>query len=219
LGRLRDRAERRDLAPQLTRSSAAILLGDKARLPIVSPGDSEVKGIWFASACGWIRRQHGNDVLARVDARMPMGFRGLLLDPLPSEWYPERALALMLAAARAELTDGSAPQFITLLEDITLDGVGRFFRLVLSLSSPRFVLGKVPVMWSRLRRGAGVVSIEMKPDAVLVRYGEFPHFDDENYRLMTVASLQGICRATGSKAPRAEIERWTSDALDVLVRP
>jgi hypothetical protein len=178
-----------------------------------------VKGIWFASASGWIRKHHGDAALARVDARMPLGFRGLLRDPMPSEWYPEAALGLMLAAARAELTDGTVPTFVTLLEEITLEGVGRFFRLVLSLTSARFVLKKVPVMWSRLRRGAGSVTVEVRDDAVVVRYRDFPHFDDENYRWMTVASLQGICRATGSRAPRAEIERWTMDALDVNVHP
>lgn len=185
----------------------------------VSTVDSEVKGIWFASARGYVLRRYGVEALARVDARMPMGLRGVLLDPLPSDWYPERTLGQMLAAARAELTDGSEPAFVALLEEITREGVGRFFRLVLSLSSARFVLRKVPVLWARLRRGAGRVVAEANDRGVSLSYRDFPHFDDENYRLLTLASLQGLCRATGSVDPIATITAWTHDSLDVDVRP
>lgn len=180
---------------------------------------SEVKGIWFDSASRWVRRTHGLEALARVDARVSAEHRGILLDPVAFEWYPEAALGDLLAAVRAELTDGTADAFVRVMEDVTLDGVGRFFRLVLSLASPSFVLRKVPVLWGRMRRGAGGVQVEVERQRVVLRYREFPYFEDENYRLMTVGTLRGVCRAAGASAPSVEISRWTPDAMDVVVTP
>ena len=178
---------------------------------------SEVKGIWFDTARGWLRREVGEEKLARIDARVSPAHRGVLLEPVVAEWYPEEALAELLAAMRAELTDGSRREFMRLIEEITLEGVGRFFRLVLSLASPRFVLRKVPVLWNRLRRGDGRVDVEITTDRIKLHYRDFPYFDAENYRLMTVATLAGVCKAAGSQTPRVEIVGWTHDSLDVDV--
>lgn len=180
---------------------------------------SEVKGIWFDSAARWLRHTHGPGVLARVDARVAAPHRGILLDPVVFDWYPEAALQQMLAAVRDELTDGSDAAFVRLMEEVTLDGVGRFFRLVLSLASPSFVVRKVPVLWGRMRRGQGRVEVEPAGRAIALRYRDFPWFHDQNYRLMTVGTLRGVCRAAGAKAPSVEITAWTPDSLDVTVRP
>jgi hypothetical protein len=179
---------------------------------------SEVKGIWFDSAARWLRRTRGPDAAARLDALVSEAHRGILLDPVVFDWYPEAALGDLLAAVRVELTDGSAGAFVHIIEEITLDGVGRFFRLVLSLASPSFVLRKVPILWGRMRRGAGRVEVDATLQRVRLRYRDFPYFDDENYRLMTVATLGGVCRAAGAKAPSVEIVAWTADSLDVDVR-
>lgn len=179
---------------------------------------SEVKGIWFDSARAWLRTHADSGVVARMDARVSAAHRGVIADPVVSAWYPEDALAELLAALRAEVTDGSPERFIELVEAITLEGVGRFFRLLLALASPRFVLKKVPVLWGRMRRGGGRVSVTVAADHVALHYREFPRFHDENYRLMTVATLAGVCRAAGAKAPHVEIVDWTHDSLDVIVR-
>jgi hypothetical protein len=120
---------------------------------------------------------------------------------------------------RAELTDGSDAAFVRVMEEVTLDGVGRFFRLVLALASPSFVVRKVPVLWTRMRRGAGRVDVQVEPTHVRLLYRDFPYFDDELYRLMTVGTLRGVARAAGAKAPTVEIVRWSADSLDVDVFP
>ena len=179
---------------------------------------SEVKGIWFDSARTFVLRRHGPDVLARLVAELPPEIQPVLRDPIAAEWYPEECLAHMLAAVRRQLTDGSQSDFMRLLEEITIDGVGRFFRLVLSLSSPTFVLKKVPVLWGRMRRGQGRVEVEVRDAVVQVRYADFPWFDDENYRLMTLATLRGVARACGARSAWAEPVRWTADSFVVDVR-
>lgn len=149
---------------------------------------------------------------------MPVSVRSALAEPVAAQWYPEICLAHTLAALRRQLTDGSAFEFMRLVEDITIDGVGRFFRLVLALASPAFVLRKVPVLWGRMRRGQGRVEVELLGDRVQLRYAEFPWFDDENYRLMTMATLRGVTRAAGASTPLVEPVRWTHDAFVVDVR-
>jgi len=181
--------------------------------------DSEVKGIWFETARGWLSQKRGVAVVARVDARVSPQFRGILREPVVSEWYPEAALAEMLAALRDEITDGSPAEFVRIIEEITLAGVGRFFKLVLSLASPTFVLRKVPILWGRLRRGDASVEVDATADGARVRYGNFPWLGDENYRLMTVGTLIGVCKAAGAKSPRVDIVRWTNDSLVVAVHP
>ena len=154
----------------------------------------------------------------RIDARVAMPYRGILRNALTSDWYPEEALAELLTALRAELTDGTPESFVDIIEKITLEGVGRFFRLVLALASPTFVLRKVPILWARMRRGAGCVEVDAQRDRVLLRYREFPWFDRETYRLMTVGTLVGICKAAGSKSPRVTVIDWGRNHLDVEVR-
>ena len=179
---------------------------------------SEVKGIWFDSALRWLERTHGPGAAARLDARVSAPYRGILTEPLAFQWYPEAALAELLPAMRAELTDGSDEAFVSVVEQITLDGVGRFFRLVLSLASPAFVVRKVPVLWGRMRRGAGRVEVESGDGVVHLHYRDFPWFADDNYRLLTVGSLRGVCAAAGAKDPDVTIVGATDDTLDVDVR-
>ena len=178
---------------------------------------SEVKGIWFESVRSYVLRHHGQDALDRMIAEVPPPMQAALREPIASQWYPEPNLAHMLAAVRAQLTDGSRPDFTRLLEEITIDGVGRFFRLVLALASPAYVLRKIPVLWGRMRRGEGSVSVAPTDGGVQVRYADFPWFDDENYRLMTLASLRGIARACGARSAWAEPVRWTRDSFVVDV--
>jgi hypothetical protein len=187
----------------------------RASVPTVA---SRVKGIWFESARAWLRREHGVEALARVDARVSPAHRGILLEPVVSDWYAEDALAELLAALRVEVTDGTPDDFVRVIEAISLDGIGRFFRLLLALASPRFVLRKVPVLWARMRGGEGRVEVELADDGVELHYREFPRFADENYRLMTQATLAAVCTAAGSPAPQVEILDWTHTSLDVRVR-
>ena len=60
---------------------------------------SEVKGIWFDSARGWLERHHGREMFDRIDARVAAPYRGILRDALTSDWYPEEALAELDADA------------------------------------------------------------------------------------------------------------------------
>lgn len=155
--------------------------------------------------------------LPRVLARMSPAHREALREPIASTWYPEEALQDALAALRAELELGP-DQFIEAMDACTVIGTTRFFRALLRMATPLFVLRQVPSMWRVVRRGAGGVEVEGTDEEARVRYRDFPYFDDENYRLLTIASLRAVVRTCTERAPTVTLERWSSSSLDARVR-
>ena len=105
---------------------------------------SEVKGPWFVAMRAWLDAHASDQVVARVLDHMPAEHRTALREPLPSEWYPAQALASALAAVDAEITRGDHAAFVAMMEACTEIGLSRFFRVLLRLSTPGFVLRQVP---------------------------------------------------------------------------
>jgi hypothetical protein len=93
--------------------------------------------------------------------------------------------------------------------------VHHFFRALLRLVPPQTMLRKVPTMWSLIRRGAGRVAVEADDSHAVVRYCEFPYFDDVHYRLLSVGALRSLMTLCGKKNPRVEIAAYTRDSLTV----
>ncbi len=180
--------------------------------PVTSLEPYEVKGLWFESTRGYVLHTHGPEKLAQLDRRMQQ-WQGVLLEPTSAQWYPEEALQRLLGVLRADLSDGSPGDFIHLLDEITVAGIGRFFRLALSVPSASFVLRKSPVFWRLLRRGPAEHDVEFTADRVRMRYRDFPYFDDENYRLMTVGTVRGLLRASGTTDAIVEVASHDRDSL------
>ncbi len=178
---------------------------------------SEVKGAWFIAARAWLVDNGGAFALERILHAMPPEHRSAVRDPIPSSWYPERALQTALHAMR-DVLDLDATRFVDVMDGCTVIGTSRFFRALLRVATASFVLRQVPVMWTRIRRGEGRVEVEDAPGASLLRYREFPYFDDECYRLLTIGSLRAVVRTCTARDPEVTIVRWTRDALDVRVR-
>ena len=176
----------------------------------------EVKGLWFESTRGYVLRLHGAERLAELDRRM-QAWKGVLLEPTSAQWYPEAALQRLLWVLRAELSDGTPEDFVHLLDEISVAGIGRFFRLVLSVSSASFVLRKSPVFWRLLRRGPGEHEVECTPDRVRMRYRDFPYFDDVLYRHYLRALLGSLVRPSLGRDPTVELVAHGGDWLDVAV--
>lgn len=182
----------------------------------MSEGRYEVKGLWFSSTRDWLMRVHGHDACERV-ARHMGEHAYLLEDPISSEWYAEEALQGALEGLRRELADGRAERFVEVVREMVLSGIGRFFRFMLQLGSTDFVLRKVPVLWNRVQRGAGEVTVDSQPDRAVVRYRNFPYFGDPNYPLMTKASLQAMVQAATGRIPEAHVVGSGDDWLDIEV--
>lgn len=175
---------------------------------------SEVKGAWFVSAQAYLGAE---GALPAVLAAVPPTHRGALADPVPSAWYPEASLKATLDAMRRVHAPAPAA-FVDAIDACTVIGTSRFFRALLALSTPGFVLRRVPTMWSKIRRGAGTVEVETDEGTATLRYRAFPYFADENYRLLTVGSLRAVVRTTTGRTPSVEIVQATDLDLDVRVR-
>ena len=72
-------------------------------------------------------------------------------------------------------------------------------------------------MWRQIRRGAGRVEVETLPGRCLIRYREFPYFDDPNYVLLTRGSLEALTRLCTGKPVVARIVAQDASSLDVEI--
>lgn len=176
----------------------------------------EVKGAFFVAARAWID-QHRPDRLDAILDRIPSSYRGALAEPMPSVFHPEEALVHALRALDAEVTRGDREAFVDVMDACTAIGLGRFFRVMLRLSTPSFVLRQVPGMWKQLRPGGGRVSVVEEGGSMELRYTSFPFFDDDRYEWMTVGSVRALVRVCSGKLRPVEVVARSSDRLTVRI--
>lgn len=180
--------------------------------------EHEVKGVWFVTARNEVEASFGAEALEVLVASVPAKFRPAIAEPLPSGWYPEEALQACLRSLRLDLAGGQALRFGELLERCTERGMGTFFSALVRAATPRFIVGQIPTMWNRIRRGPGFAEVEHGDGESLVRYRAFPYFDDPVYEQLTVCSVRALVRLCTRVEPDVSVERVTADALDLRVR-
>ncbi len=175
---------------------------------------SEVKGAWFVAARAWLE-ERGR--LESAAAALPPEVRVVLLEPIPAAWYPEQALQQAMNGVRTAVAM-TPEQFVDAMDGCTVIGTSRFFRAMMRMASPAFVLRQVPTMWKHIRRGDARVAVETEGTRARITYTDFPFFADENYRLLTEGSLRAVVRTCTGRDPRVSIQRVTADSLTVEVR-
>lgn len=178
---------------------------------------SEVKGSWFVSLRASLENDRDRELLGRVIARMPPEHAHAVADPIPSKWYPEAALTTALHAVDDAITKGDRAAFVDRMDAFTEIGVSRFFRVLLRMTTPRFVLRQVPTMWKQIRRGAGRVEVVDVDGAIEVRYSEFPYFEDPLYEALTVGSLRALVRVCSGRTTTPVVTHRSKDALSVRI--
>lgn len=176
----------------------------------------QVKGAFFVAARAWIDAQRP-DALGAILDRIPAEHRRALAEPMPSVFHPEDALAHALRALDAEVTHGDREAFVDVMDACTEIGLGRFYRVMLRVSTPRFVLKQLPVVWKQLRPGGGHVSVVEQGGAHELRYASFPFFDDDRYEWMTVGSLRALVRVSSGKQPALDVLARSGDRLTVRI--
>lgn len=178
----------------------------------------EVKGVWFVTARSFVLEHHGEETLRGIRDWIDPAYRHVVEEPIASEWYVEAALQQTLAAANQVVAAGDKDRFVEFIEGCTEQGVSRFFSVLIQLSTPAFIMGKVPFMWERIRRGPGFVEVEATDDGSFIHYQRFPYFDDFLYRMLTVGSLRAVTRRCTGTEPDVRVLEWGPDELQVLVR-
>jgi hypothetical protein len=178
---------------------------------------SEVKGLWFTVGRRYVLERYGQEMLDACVARLGERHGPVFADPLPSEWYPEETLQQTLAVLDVLVARGDQALYVDILEECSLLAVHHFFRALLRLVPPQTMLRKVPTMWTLIRRGVGRVTVEADETHAVVRYTEFPYFDDVHYRLLTLGAIRSLMTLCGTKHARVEIAGHTHDSLTIDV--
>lgn len=178
---------------------------------------SEVKGLWFVVASRHITDRYGPELPYRIAELVAPELRPAILTPMRSAWYPEECLQESLRAFDQLVTRGDRKRLIATFEECTLNGVHRFFQALLRLTSPDFLLRKTPVLWNYVRRNQGNLTVETNEHRAIIRYTDFPYFDDVRYRLLALGTLRPLATLCGGTNPRAEEIGYGKDWLTVEV--
>jgi hypothetical protein len=179
---------------------------------------AEVKGVWFVTARRQITEAHGEAVLARVIEALDEPDREIMRVPLASAWYPEDVFQRVMRACMNEVARGDAKAFCAFIEACTLLGVNTFFRVLLRIPSPAFLMRKMPVLSKQYRRNDSLCTVESDARQATLVWTNFPYFEDLNYRLCTLAMLTKTAELCARKRPRGEIVAWGSDSLTVSIQ-
>ncbi len=180
-------------------------------------GEPQVKGVWFVTARRHLLEHHGETAFAAVVARMPDDDRHALIEPLVSTWYPERVFQCALEAVQQGLTFNDDARFLAFIEASTELGVNHFFRILLRIASPAYLMHRMPAAWSTHRRDNGTLVVEADEKRARLRYAGFPFFSDPNYRFFVLGVLRKVTELCTGVPPRVRVVSHGKDWLDAEV--
>lgn len=184
---------------------------------VVNDDTQTVKGLTFGTIRTYLIENHGEAGWEAFLAKLPRRSRTLLNECEFTEWYPETELRRIIHALHEHLAEGDDERFMELCRGIALAGISRFFRMVLTLASAKFVLRNIPTFWKRLRRGPARVTVETVSDSLIkIHYSDYRYCRDPLYRLLSLANCQAGVYAATKQIPKSEVESWTGDSMTLV---
>ena len=182
------------------------------------PGEvPQAKGVWFATAHRQVLADYGDDGLAAVARHMGDELAPAIVDPIVSAWYPETTFQRAMTAVGETVCGNDPERFVDFIEACTASGINRFLRIILALTSPAYLLGKMPVFWARHRLHNGKLEVDVSERAARLHYSEFPFFDDRHYRLFVRGVLRKTVEVASGKRPDVTVRDYGKDRLVVDV--
>jgi hypothetical protein len=176
-----------------------------------------VKGVWFVTARRHLLEVHGDPALQAVARAMKPDNGGVLLEPLPSQWYPEDVFQDAMRAVMEVHARHDPELFSQFIEACTVLGVNTFFRVLLRITSPAFLMRKMPGLSRQYRRNAWVCEVEADDVRAVIVWRNVPYLADRNYRLYLVAMMAKCCELCTSKRPTLTIAGHGDDWIDLRV--
>ena len=173
---------------------------------------SEVKGVWFVTAKRYLLEDYGHEVFDRYVAGVPEAHREWVRDPLASRWYPEDMMRDAMASFYIEVAKGNDGAFSAAMGRCAVLGTHWFLQLLVSVTTPRYLLRLVPTALAQLRRGPVRVHVDARDDGATLRFTGQPYADDLRYRLATpaiVRSLMSMCVGQSAKATLTSFDETT----------
>ncbi len=177
----------------------------------------ELKGLWFVTVRRHILAAEGAGRLSDLVQVMRPEFRPALADPLASIWYPEDAGAEVLDGLLHVCAGGDLERYDALLERIAADGIRRFFRVLLRLARPKFVIGGIPTFWRQFRRGPSFVSVHHDGNLSTVCYRGFPYLERETYRRASRAQIRAMLWVSTGFRADVQLGPSSPSRTDIIV--
>jgi hypothetical protein len=178
---------------------------------------SEVKGIMIVTLRKYILEEHGEKVFERYVACAPEGTRAAIREPLPSRWYPEVVMRDAVEACYEAVCNKSDTLFSHAMEKGATLGTHWFFRMLVSVTSPRYLVRLLPTALHQMRRGSVKLDMEVRDSDATLRVTGHPFSDHPLYRLATPAILGAVVRLCTSTG-RVTLVDYGSTTQVVLVQ-
>jgi hypothetical protein len=181
------------------------------------PVEPLVKGVWFVTARRYLVESHGASTLHDVARSMKEVHRPMLLEPLPSEWYPEDAFQDALSAVMLKLARQDMHRFAEFIEGCTVLGVNLFLRILLTITSPSFLMRKMPVLSRQYRQNDWECIVDAQEHAATLEWRGCPYLADRNYRMYMVAMLVKCTELCTKRRPTIEVVGHGKDWIKLKV--
>ncbi|HTQ46973.1 MAG TPA: hypothetical protein VMI75_29665 [Polyangiaceae bacterium] len=176
-----------------------------------------VKGVWFVTARRHLLDVHGDTALQAVARAMNPDHGRVLLEPLPSQWYAEGVFQDALRAVMEAHARHDADVFSQFIEACTVLGVNTFFRVLLRITSPAFLMRKMPGLSRQYRRNDWVCDVEADDHRALISWRRVPYLSDRNYRLYLVAMMAKCSELCTGKRPTITVGGHGDDWIKLQV--
>jgi len=176
-----------------------------------------VKGVWFVTARRHILEEHGATKLSDVASAMEEANRPALLEPMASTWYSETVFQDALRAVMQELAHHDVLAFSNFIEACTVLGVNTFFRVLLRITSPAFLMRQMPALGRQYRKNDWECEVEADDRKAVLRWRGCPYLADRNYRLYVVAMLVKCSELCTARRPHCDVLAHGRDSMTVQV--
>jgi hypothetical protein len=156
----------------------------------------------------YVLEDHGEAVFARYVGAAPEASRDAIAEPVVSRWYPETVMRDALEAFHREVTHRDAEKFARAMERCTVLGTHWFLQMLVSVTTPRYLLRLLPTALRQLRRGSVRMEVDVRENAATLRFMHHPFADHPCYRMATPAIMRGILGLCVGRRARAVLTSY-----------
>jgi hypothetical protein len=179
---------------------------------------AQVKGVWFVTAKRHLVETHGASKLHAIARAMKREHGAILLEPLASEWYSEDVFHDAMRAVHHVHAQLDTRVFCEFIEACTVLGVHSFFRILLRITSPAYLLQKMPVITAQYRRNDWTCVVEADEERATITYRNCPYVADRIYRLYATAMIAKVVELCSGQRPAIEVADHGPDWMTMAVQ-
>jgi hypothetical protein len=108
--------------------------------------------------------------------------------------------------------------FCEFIEACTVLGVHSFFRILLRITSPAYLLQKMPVITAQYRRNDWTCEVDANEERALITYRNCPYVADRIYRLYAATMIMKVVELCTNERPAVEVAGHGPDWMTLRVQ-